>query len=472
MRHRKVAAGLTGAMSIALSVGLLSTSAYADYAPNTNDAVGVGSDTVQYAIDFGADGDFLSDAGFNSNAPKYRLINFDATPDANARLAYGANGASTSTCAPGTGGSKGTGNQSAVHTDKPCTLNPTIVLRAGTRPVQRPNGSGAGGALLGRDSLHLVDFSRASACQGPSATCSSSNANNLTTAFDSIQIGSDPLQMLETTTPASNAVPLSATQLNLIYSCQATTWNDARIGGTSGNTIIPILPQVGSGTRSSFLSNIGNPTVGGCVQNAEENDPFGLFSVADAVGGSAADAIEPMSGGRLNLFLGRNGSSVSNGGGPAGAAEPYFMDPSCQAETASVTSGVGTAGECPATVDNGATGQLVPAVQFITGTPTGTPAPGSLFGINRPLYIYFRDADLAVTGPSSSGGWEPGSTLNLVRKLFYNPCSGTGHTTGCVTISGTTYGPGGQPYFATAAGQALISAAGISPTYVPTLGGP
>jgi len=456
MRHRRAFAAVGSVTAIMLAAGAAaSPSAFADYAPGTNDAVGVGSDTVQYAVDFVADGDFLGNLGFNSSAPKYRVVDFDATPDANARLAYGANGVGTGQCTPGTGGTKGTGNQSTTHADQPCTLNPTIVLREGTRPVQRPNGSGAGGSALGHDTQHLIDFARASSCQGPTTGCGA----NLTSAFDSVQIGNDGLQMLQTTTPASNAIALSSTQLNAIYSCTKTTWT--QVGGTSSDTIIPILPQIGSGTRSSFLKAIGNPTLGGCVQNAEENDPFGLFSVASAIGGNAADAIEPMSSGRLNMYLGKDGTGASNGGGPAGAAEPYFIDPSCAVEN--------TAGTCPGTVDNGTTSQLLPAVAYTTGTPSDTNA---LFSVNRPLFVYFRDADLAVTGPSSSGGWEPGSTLNLVRRLFYNPCSGTGHTTGCVTISGVQYGPGGQPYFASAPGQALISSAGISPAYVPQVGGP
>ena len=35
----------------------------------------------------------------------------------------------------------------------------------------------------------------------------------------------------------------------------------------------------------------------------------------------------------------------------------------------------------------------------------------------------------------------------------------------CTTVGGVTYGQGGQPYIATSAGQALISAAGINPSY-------
>jgi hypothetical protein len=92
---------------------------------------------------------------------------------------------------------------------------------------------------------------------------------------------------------------------------------------------------------------------------------------------------------------------------------------------------------------------------------------------NRPLFVYFRDADV-----SSSTAFEPGSTLNFVRTLFYNPCPGgvvTG-TNGCsaATVAGNpeVFGPGGAPFYATAAGQGLVSAAGITPNYAVTIGGP
>ena len=80
--------------------------------------------------------------------------------------------------------------------------------------------------------------------------------------------------------------------------------------------------------------------------------------------------------------------------------------------------------------------------------------PGDVNAVRRlrPLYLYFRDADI-----TSTTAYQPGGTLNWVRTLFYNPCSGAG-TPGCVTVGGTIYGPGGQPFIATAAAQADISA--------------
>ena len=53
MRHRTLKLGLVAATALSTTLPLLATpSAYADYAPSNGDVVGVGSDTLQYVIDF------------------------------------------------------------------------------------------------------------------------------------------------------------------------------------------------------------------------------------------------------------------------------------------------------------------------------------------------------------------------------------------------------------------------------------
>jgi hypothetical protein len=449
MQHRKLKVGLSGASALAATALVLAAQpAYADYAPVAKDVVGVGSDTVQYAGDFVADGDPSGDLGFNSTGVKFKIINFDATPDANARLAYGPDGAGTS-CAPGTGSTAGTGGQTAKHADSPCTLNPTLVLRAGTSPVQRPNGSGGGAKAIATDTHHYISYTRASAPQG--ATLNAGNQGN----FDSITVGNDNLAMLAAST--TNAVPLSKDQLNAIYACSSSTrtWN--QVGGSSSDSIIPIIPQVGSGTRSTFLADIGNPTLGSCVVTGEENDPTAIAAQGAA---GAPDAIEPMSSGRLNLYQGLDGSNNATGAGG------YFKDPSCALNAIAAS----TPSACASSADT-----LNPAVkQITTGTPSGTDADAQpVYTDLRPLFIYFRNSDV-----TSSATFEPGGTLNFVRTLFYNPCpdnppvTGDGCTTSTVAGQSFTFGPGGAPFYATGAGQALVSAAGIAPTYRVTLGGP
>ena len=83
LRSKAVAAGVGAAGVMVLSLGVAMPTAFADagLGPGKQDVVGVGSDTVQDAIDFLADGDYVFDAGYNAAGNKYRLINFDATAD-------------------------------------------------------------------------------------------------------------------------------------------------------------------------------------------------------------------------------------------------------------------------------------------------------------------------------------------------------------------------------------------------------
>jgi hypothetical protein len=472
MRFRSLTLGFAVVAAGAAAMPLLASPAFADDAPQKGDIVGVGSDTVQYAGDFVADGDFLGDPGFNSSTPKFRIFNFDATPDANARLAYGPDGAAGHTgtvgtpgggCTPGTSTNPGTATGFAGST--PCVLNPTIPMRAGQLPTQRINGSGAGGKAGALDTNHYISYVRASSAQGSTLN----GATSLTAKWSSVAIGQDPLQMLITNTSnaivGGNPISLSPQELNAIYSCNDSTlggtgnpvtWSE--VGGTSTDAIIPVIPQVGSGTRSSFLGALSpaNPTLGSCVKVGEENDPFALNAQT-----TPADAIEPMSGGRLNLFQGNLGAGGSTGVGG------YFQDPTC---AYGVTS---SSPVCP-NPEN-------PAVKFMG---TGTAHDGNAaFGLSRSLYIYFRDADVGTypatgtAGSSPTAPMEPGFTLDFVRKMFYNPCD---VATGCLTFTFTGAtgtqtihtDPGGLPYVATAAGQGLISSAGINPDWVYTADGP
>lgn len=543
MRSLSVKVGLAVATVVAsvLPVALLTAQpALADYSPNPGDVVGVGSDTLQYMIDFMADGDAYGDQGYNTQLHnKYKLVNIDATADANARLAYGVNGgqASQTACTPGTGSTTGTGNQTTTNAGVPCVLNPTVVLRAGLQPVQRPNGSGAGVKALVQDILagnntaatEVINYARASAIQEQNSAGTSYTGPALPSGqiLDQLSVATDTLPILKAST--SNAVPLSATQLALIYaqntgSC--ITWNNPQISGvwlesavvtsgsmsvtfpasdeqptasdvgwvvqgsgiTAGTTvsavgtdsitlsaaaigsgtesvglvnpsastaaIVPIIPQVGSGTRSYFLGQIGLSSVGTCTVVGEENDPTAIY---DNPSGDAADSIEPMSQGRLYLYEGETNTGASQGLPGTG----YFSDPSCPYLAGTSACGTGTVGGGTSTYVPNA---VLPAVKATTtGSPVGLgfyPAAGGLtsglFNPTRTLYLYFRNSDL-----SSTTGWQPGTTLNWVRTLFYNPCSAG--FTGCVTVGGVQYGPGGAPYIQQSSGQTLLEDAGVFP---------
>ncbi len=394
--------GLSAVAVSALTLGLMASfgggTAQADVAPSASDIVGVGSDTLQYMLDFGADGDVNGDSGFNAGKAN-RIVSFDATPDANARAGY-LNGSTAAALK---------------------ALNPTIVLRAGTSPVQRPNGSGAGIQALAVDTADQINFARSSsplsAAQVTVATGTGGVGN-----LHEIRLAKDDLAIAAGNT--TNAPALSAAQLMSIYQCAttATKWN--QVGGTSSDTIIPVIPQNGSGTRKTFLQDIGftvnsdgstSPALGSCVKTYEENDPYALYldssgnQIADPYATTAApnpDAIEPMSGGRLALYT-----------------SGYFTNPN-------TALGTGTA--------SGDETVLAPKVKLIK---TGTPSSGTIYDDVRGLYVIFRDAD--VTSSATFNG----TSKNWVNTLFLAGASG------------------GTPFFKGPAGQSLLAAAGVTPSY-------
>jgi ABC-type phosphate transport system substrate-binding protein len=375
--------------------------ASADPAPSGSDIVGVGSDTLQYMLDFGADGAPNGDPGYNVGHLS-RVISFDATPDGNARAGY-LNGSTSSSLKP---------------------LNPTIVLRSGKSPVQRPNGSGAGINALIADTgpVHQINFVRSSSPLNATQAGQADAATNVGPLRE-VRLGHDGIHVA--TADTTNAVALSKAQLKQIYLCATgfTKWNDAGVGGTSNTTIIPIIPQFGSGTRKTFLQDIGfavdgagnsTPALGGCVKSFEENDPYALYvdssgvQVADPYATSAVanpDAIEPMSDGRLNLY-----------------AAGYFQNPNLVYGQA---------------VPAGEQGTLDPTVKLLTA---GTPSDSTPLYVNkRGLYVIFRNSDVSSSTKFNGG------TKNWVNTLFFAAT--------------------GTPFFKSGAGQGLLAQAGIVPDY-------
>lgn len=554
--------GLVAAAAMATVVPLLAQPAYADYAPGPSDVVGVGSDTLQYMLDFLANGDAYGNPGYNQQNFQNKLVSIDATADYNARLAYGNFGgvlpsgdtSGNAPCAPGTGSEAGTGNQTAANTGGfPCTLNPTVVLRAGKLAVQRPNGSTAGfNALVqdieaGHNTFGLneqISFARASSAKAlPGSGIAAGSIDQITIATDPLPILTSSATQPAGTDGKTTDYALSATQLSTIYGTNANggntgsgqlagtgciTWNDPRISGTVDNTvafstgdtsltiptgqpvppasavnadvdgtgitagttvtgisgrvvslsaattgsstgetvmfansqasadmIIPIIPQVGSGTRSYFEGQL-NPTLsdntlGNCTIVGEENDPTAIRQASHP-----ADAIEPMSLGRLFVYQGEQNSA---GGPVAGGLHTinggYFLDPSCPYENPAGASNTGnsqTATCGTGSVTGGtyeAESMSVSDVNALTsGTPVGSGASGTgsgLFDPSRNLFIYVRSADL-----DSNGHWQPTETDNFVQELFFS------------------LNPNVTPYVSTPEGQQLLFDAGVVPLATPT----
>ena len=568
MRHGTLKIGVAAATVLAgvLPLALIAQPAYADYAPNSGDVVGVGSDTLQYMIDFLADGNGYGYTGYNQLGNKYKLVNIDATADANARLAYGVDGGNplmdtTGVCTPGTGSTPGTANQTTTNTGVPCVLNPTVVLRAGLQPVLRPNGSGAGFTALEQDIIagdnapvtgtypfsypEVINFSRSSSNQVVSTGLTGLPSGE---DIDQISLATDTLPMIisnGTGSNASHAVPLSATQLSYIYAANTgscITWSNPQISGvwvttatvTAGSTsvtytsslptssnvgwvaqswtgsatgsavngdiptgdtvasvgtnsltlttvaatsgtvnlglvnpaastdpIIPLIPQVGTGTRTTFLKDL-NPALsssGTCAEISEQNDPTAIYDVSNGLGLDPRDAIEPMSQGRLDLYLG-----VSNTGTPVNThIGDYFLDPSC-----AYLSGVGTCGSGSVSGGTWATNAVAPAVKSVTtGTPVGI--GGALFDPSRSLYIEVRSSDVLSGPATSSTAWQPGKTTSWVQELFYDPCTAAdAAASDCTTatqsgLTSGTWGPAGAPYIQSPEGILLVEQAGVTP---------
>jgi ABC-type phosphate transport system substrate-binding protein len=410
------ALGAVGA-STALVLGTMQGAASADPQARPNDVVAVGSDTVQYAADFLADGDVSGDNGFN-NLQANRIVSEFATGDGNGRALYDSNGLLAYTV-NGTAKTNGTS---------------TIVLRAGQKPVTRPDGSGDGYAALEADSVgsaspgnyeglpnNSINFARASRL--PNSTEISTCDTNSTGCggLHVYQFATDQLEMAVYSGPGgSNAPALSAQELVSIYEANTCpTWST--IPGYAGpaptHQIIAVIPQSGSGTRNFFLADLDvaaglSPTatfpLGTCAVTSEEHDPTGITHAVSLTpaqntvsnGGHVydpADAIEPFSAGRINL--------INTG---------YFA--------------------------NSGESSLDFQVKLNTGTP-GDSNP--IYDATRGLYFAVRQVDIAgVTTPM-----EPGGTKNFIKTLFDD--GGTGSTT----------------FIGRSSSAGLIAAAGLTQAY-------
>ncbi|HEX9032252.1 MAG TPA: substrate-binding domain-containing protein [Streptosporangiaceae bacterium] len=153
-------------------------------------------------------------------------------------------------------------------------LTDNIKTKFGCTAIVRPNGATAGltafyaNAKTSDGKHYCIDYVRSA--RGRSSTDPAKGPGGVTfvaLAKDAISYAANA-----TTNAPHN---LTTAQLNAIYTCTATAWN--QVGGTSTDTIQAFLPQTGSGLRTSFLKAIGVATPGSCVnssvQQNEGTDP-------------------------------------------------------------------------------------------------------------------------------------------------------------------------------------------------------
>jgi ABC-type phosphate transport system substrate-binding protein len=440
--HKTRAALATGAALVTGLSLVLSGVAQADSGARPGDVVGIGSDTIQNIGDFVFDSAPGNTGGYNELGNKNRVDNVFATGDANGRAVY------DGTCGTAPGGGSGLGALCSTTTNQAPNLLPgSVILRDGSAPVTRPNGSGAGVAALNLDASGAagykglptgsIQYTRMSRLPttAEEANCSTSGGCG---GLDVFQIATDQLQIAVQNaafggTDAPSA--LSDQELLAIYTCTGghggTSQGDLQWGDLAGYTgsaptafIDPLIPQSGSGTRTFFLNELASvnggtaPTPGPCVRTVEEHDPTGIYGDP-----SPKDAIEPFSAGKLALI---NGTAT-------GLSSPYFAN------------GAGYAG----TVG----GQPTPDGAYTPGyltTLTGANGPDGHAGFNvtgRPMYIVIRHGDENSTTPV-----QPGSSQNWAEAFF------TGGTI-------ANHSAPVQPLIESGAAGLLIEEAGFTPSY-------
>jgi ABC-type phosphate transport system substrate-binding protein len=350
----KAGLGMVGALALILLQG---TVANADVQPQAGDVVGVGSDTVQFGMDFLADGDVSGHTGFNTTNQSRRVVNFDATGDA---------------CGS-------------------ATTNAVAVLRANSKPVTRPNGSGAGITALNADtgSTEVINYVRSSRLPTPAEQATATPAWG---GLHVYQFATDGLKMAVSNSVTTHApATLDLAVLVNIYQGTYLKWGD--IPGYTGSaptaTIHPLLPQSGSGTRNFFLADLqaqngGTAIVlGSNVLAMQENDPTLIENDADAIG--------PFSVGRASVL---------------------------------------NAGYCGPASTN--------VIKLLSA--------GDTYSTSRGLYIIVRQRD--VTDTTGAFGipfpWQTGGTKNWVQTLFVGTLSLIGRSSNAPLIASAGLVPGYQ----------------------------
>jgi ABC-type phosphate transport system substrate-binding protein len=417
--RRKTVGAAFVALATASTLTLSLTPAQADFSPQPNDVVSTGSDIIQNSFNFLADG-YGELPGYNTAGNRWRFVNFDSSGDAQGRSAFTDPRLLPTITGNGTLGESGAKyvKQSDIK-----LLNPTISLRAGQDLVVRPSGGGGGGrdAIIS-DDQGWIDVGRSPDPLNPT------NQNNAQTNLGSkllrVQVATDR-QLIATATVTNAPATISADAILKIYHGDYKKWSD--IPGYSGpapdDTIIPLLLPTDAGMWNTFLANVKkqNPavTVDAAYLRAnpnsvqvQQNDPTAITGLTtDAL---RKNAIVPFPRGRFRTL---------NTG--------YYTQTADGVKTNNYNTETGHR-----------TAASAEGIKLLDGdTNTDVASPSAPYGGNFAYNAIVREKDLLSTTP-----WQPGSTLNWVQALFYNP-------------------DGPAPFVRTPAGQALLTAAGVTPDY-------
>ena len=415
-RRKMVGVGLAAVVLGALAQS--TTPAAADFSPQPDDVVSTGSDIIQNSFNFLADG-YHELPGYNSAGNRWRFVSFDSSGDAQGRSAFTDPRLLPTITGNGTVGENGV--KYIKQTDVKL-LNPTISLRAGQDLVVRPSGGGAGGrdAIIA-DDLGWIDVGRS---PDPLNATHQNNAQaNLGSKLIRIQIATDR-QLIATATTTNAPSTISAEAILKIYSGEWTKWGD--IPGYSGpgaaETIIPLLLPTDAGMWNTFVANVGKQNPGVTVATStlranpnsvavQQNDPTSITGFPEA---QRRNAIMPFPRGRFRTL---------NTG--------YYTQTFDGQKTNNYNTETGH--RTPALADG---------IKLLDGdSTTDVASPSAPYGGNFAYNAIVRESDFLSDEP-----WQPGSTLNWVEALFYNP-------------------DGPAPFVRTPAGEALLRAAGVTPDY-------
>lgn len=247
----------TAAAATAIFSGTALADPPASHTVALTDIAGVGSDTIQFALDDLTTGTNGYDA---TQSPSQYADSFDAVNPT-------------------------TGVAGDTITTKPgCSLT-------------RPNGSSAGITALLADQLSTVDNTTPCLDYARSSRAPQNGDQGLAflpLAQDTLDYATSAPTTSFPSTPVTNAPQnLTAAQLATIYSCgtsgTVSHWTD--FGGTSSDAVQAVIPQPGSGTRTFFESSIGvsDATIvagvnSGCLTQVEEHDPTPIRANADRIG--------------------------------------------------------------------------------------------------------------------------------------------------------------------------------------------
>ncbi|MFC6154661.1 substrate-binding domain-containing protein [Nocardioides yefusunii] len=406
---------LSAAVVATLATGALvaaTVPAQADLAPLPKDVVSTGSDILQNSFNFLADG-YHELPGYNAAGNRYRFVNFDSSGDAQGRSAF---------TDPRLLPTETVNGEKYVKQSDIKLLNPTIALRAGQDLVVRPTGGGGGGrdAII-NDKLGWIDVGRS---PDPLTTTHQNNAqNNLKSKLLRIQIATDR-QLIATSTTTNAPATISAEAILKIYSGEWKTWGQVPgyTGPGASETIVPLILPTDAGMWNTFVANVAKQNPSATVdsgtlrrnQNSivvQQNDPVAITALSES---QRKNAIVPFPRGRFRTlntgyytqtFDGQktNNYNTENGGRTAADADGIkLLDVNSSSDSAN---------------------------------------PASPYGGNFAYNAIVRESDLLDATP-----WQPGSTLNWVQALFYNP-------------------DGPAPFVRTPAGKALLEAAGVTPDY-------